>query len=64
MEWYAEWYAAEHPTTVRTFRYEIKSILKHFGARAIDTIRPTEIEQWKVERLAKLAPETVGKERG
>lgn len=62
MDFYADWYAAEHPTTARTFGYEIKSILSRFGHRPIDTIRPAEIELWKAERLKTHAKETVGKE--
>lgn len=62
MDFYREWYAAEHPTTARTFGYEIRSILARFGHRPIDSIRPLEIEAWKAERLRERAPETVGKE--
>lgn len=62
MDFYTEWYKAEHPTTARTFGYEVRSILARFGHRAIDTIRPTEIETWKAERLKTHARETVGKE--
>jgi len=62
MDFYADWYKAEHPTTARTFGYEIKPLLARFGMRPIDTLRPAEIEQWKAERLRERAPETVGKE--
>lgn len=62
MDFYSEWYKAEHPTTSRTFGYEIKPLLARFGARAIDSIRPAEIEQWKAERLKTHSKETVGKE--
>lgn len=62
MDDYREWYAAEHPTTARTFGYEIRSILARFGHRPIDSIRPAEIETWRAERLRTHAPETVGKE--
>lgn len=62
MDDYREWYAAEHPTTARTFGYEIRSILARFGSRPIDTIRPAEIEAWRADRLKTHAPETVGKE--
>jgi hypothetical protein len=40
MDFYADWYKAEHPTTARTFGYEIKSLLARFGSRPIDTIKP------------------------
>lgn len=62
MEWYAEWYAAEHPTTIKRLRSEIKPILAAFGNRPIDTIKTAEIEHWKTQRLKVAAPETVGKE--
>lgn len=62
MDFYADWYKAEHPTTARTFGYEIRSVLARFGHRPIDQIRPAEIEVWKAERLKDRAPETVGKE--
>lgn len=62
MDFYTEWYRAEHPTTARTFGYEVRSILKRFGHRNIDTIRPAEIEIWKAERLKTHSKETVGKE--
>lgn len=62
MDFYQEWYKAEHPTTARTFGYEIRSVLAKFGQRPIDKIRPAEIEQWKAERLATHSRETVGKE--
>jgi integrase len=62
MDFYTSWYAAEHPTTARGFGYEVRSILRAFGHRPIDTIRPAEIEVWKAARLREAAPETVGKE--
>jgi integrase len=62
MDFYREWYAAEHPTTARTFGYEIRSLLERFGHRNIDTIRPAEIEAWKATRLQTHSRETVGKE--
>jgi integrase len=62
MDFYKDWYAAEHPTTARTFGYEIRAILADFGHRPIDTIKPTEIEAWKAKRLATHSRETVGKE--
>lgn len=62
MDFYVEWYRAEHPTTARTLGYEIRSILETFGSRPIDTIKPVEIEAWKARRLKEVAPETVGKE--
>lgn len=62
MDFYKDWYKAEHPTTYRTFGYEIRSILLKFGQRPIDKIRPAEIEQWKAERLSTHSRETVGKE--
>lgn len=62
MDFYADWYKAEHPTTHRGLLNEIKPFLRAFGHRPIDTIRPVEIEAWKAERLKTRAPETVGKE--
>lgn len=62
LEWYADWYDAEHPTTGRKLRSEIRPFLQRFGHRPIDSIRPAEVEQWKADRLREAAPETVGKE--
>lgn len=62
MDFYQDWYAAEHPTTADKLRREKKLILERFGHRPIDSIRPAEIEQWKAEQLKRRAPETVGKE--
>jgi integrase len=64
LEWYLDWYEAEHPTTITKARSEMKRFLGRFGHRPIDTLRPTEIEGYKSDRLRndKAAPETVGKE--
>lgn len=62
MDWYAESYSAEHPTTAGKFNSEVKPLLAAFGHRPIDSIRPSEIEAWKSARLRTHAPETVGKE--
>lgn len=64
MEWYLDWYEGEHPTTKAKARSEVKRFLAQFGHRPIDTLRATEIEGYKTERLRtdKAAPETVGKE--
>lgn len=62
MEFYTDWYIAEHPTTGKRLGYEIKSWLERFGHRPIDTIRPAELELFKAERLKTRAPETLGKE--
>jgi integrase len=61
-EWYAEWYASEHPTTAKRLVSELKPFLEAFGAKSIDAISPRDIENWKVARLKTHAPETVGKE--
>ncbi len=64
LEWYLDWYAAEHPTTAGKARSEVKRFIAKFGHRPIDTLRPVEVEGYKRERLVthKAAPETVGKE--
>jgi integrase len=64
LEWYLEWYAGEHPTTVAKCKSEFKKFMGKFGHRPIDSIRPTEVEDFKRERLRTdgAAPETVGKE--
>lgn len=64
LEWYLDWYEAEHPTTAGKARSEMKRFIAQFGHRPIDTIRPMEIEGYKRQRLVtdKAAPETVGKE--
>lgn len=64
LEWYLDWYAGEHPTTVGKAKSEVKRFILRFGHRPIDTVRPTEVEGYKADRLKKdrAAPETVGKE--
>ncbi len=60
LEWYLDWYEAEHPTTISKARSEVK----RFGHRPIHSIRAVEVEQYKRSRLLddKAAKETVGKE--
>lgn len=60
--WYVEWYEAEHPTTAKRLKSELKPFLAKFGDKQIDSITAREIENWKVARLKTHAPETVGKE--
>lgn len=64
LEWYLDWYAAEHPTTISKARSEMKRFIERFGHRPIDSIRSVEVEQYKRSRLLddKAAKETVGKE--
>lgn len=64
LEWYLNWYDAEHPTTGKKARSEVKRFIERFGHRPIDTLRPTEVESYKAARLRedRAAPETVGKE--
>jgi integrase len=64
LEWYLDWYEAEHPTTISKARSEVKRFIARFGHRPIDTIRSMEVETYKRDRLVKdkAAPETVGKE--
>lgn len=64
LEWYLDWYAGEHQTTYGKAKSEMKRFIARFGHRPIDTLRPTEIEGYKTDRLKKdkAAPETVGKE--
>lgn len=64
LEWYLDWYAAEHPTTMSKARSEMKRFIERFGHRPIDSIRAVEVEQYKRSRLLddKAAKETVGKE--
>lgn len=64
LEWYLDWYAAEHPTTISKAKSEMKRFIEKFGHRQIDTIRPLEIEKYKADRLTRdqAAAETVGKE--
>lgn len=64
LEWYLDWYAAEHPTTITKARSEVKRFIERFGHRPIDSIRAVEVEQYKRSRLMddKAAKETVGKE--
>lgn len=62
VEWYLDWYKAEHPTTWRRARSEVKAFCAAFGHRPIDTIRAAEVEAWKADRLRTHSRETVGKE--
>jgi integrase len=64
LEWYLDWYAAEHPTTITKARSEVKRFIERFGHRPIDSIRAVEVEQYKRSRLLddKAAKETVRKE--
>lgn len=64
LEWYLDWYEAEHPTTISKARSEVKRFLERFGHRPIDSIRAVQVEQYKRFRLLddKAAKETVGKE--
>lgn len=62
MDWYVDWYEADHPTTTKKLKSEIKPLLAAFGHRPVDTIQSTEIESWRKERLKTHARETVGKE--
>ena len=64
LEWYLDWYAAEHPTTISKARSEMKRFIERFGHRPIDSIRAVEVEQYKRSRLLddRAAKETVGKE--
>jgi len=64
LEWYLDWYEAEHPTTITKARSEVKRFIERFGHRPIDSIRAVEVEQYKRARLLddKAAKETVGKE--
>jgi len=64
LEWYLDWYAAEHPTTISKARSEVKRFMERFGHRPVDSIRAVEVEQYKRTRLQddKAAKETVGKE--
>lgn len=62
MDHYADWYATDHPTTVKRFNSEIKPLLAAFRHRPIDSLRPAEIETWRTTRLKTHSRETVGKE--
>ncbi|HHA2518215.1 TPA: tyrosine-type recombinase/integrase [Stenotrophomonas maltophilia] len=64
LEWYLDWYEAEHPTTISKARSAIKRFIERFGHRPIDSIRAMEVEQYRCARLLddKRARETVGKE--
>jgi len=62
LDFYLEWYAAEHPTTAGKAKSEAKAFRARFGGRPIDTLRATELESWKAERLKTHSRETVGKE--
>ena len=64
LEWYLDWYEAEHPTTISKARSEVKRFIERFGHRPIDSVRAVEVKQYKRTRLLddKTAKETVGKE--
>lgn len=63
LEWYLDWYEAEHPTTISKARSEVKRFIERFGHPPIDSIRAVEVEQCKRARLLddKAAKETVGR---
>ena len=63
LEWYLDWYEAEHPTTISKARSEVKRFIERFGHRPIDSIRAVEVEQYKRARLLddRAAKETVGR---
>ena len=64
LESYLEWYEAEHPTTHKKAKSEVKRFIAEFGHRPIDSITPFEVEKFKAGRLMDdgAANETVGKE--
>jgi integrase len=62
LDWYESWYEADHPTTIGKLKSELKAFRARFGRRAIDSIRPIEVETWRADRLKTHARETVGKE--
>lgn len=62
LDWYLDWYKAEHPTTHRKAVSEVKAFCRSFGHRHIDSLRAAEVEHWKAQRLQTHAKETVGKE--
>lgn len=62
LDWYEDWYAADHPTTTSKLRSELKSFRAQFGTRPIDSLRPVEIETWRAARLRTHSRETIGKE--
>lgn len=64
LTFYLDWYKAEHPTTHGKARSEVKKFIARFGHRAIDFLRPIEMEGYKTDLLTvdKVAPETMGKE--
>ena len=44
LEWYLDWYAAEHPTTAGKGSREMRVMKRKVGHRTIDKIRPMEKE--------------------
>lgn len=64
LEWYLDWDAAEHPTTITKARSEMKRFVERFNHRPIDSIRAVGVEQYTRSRLLddKAAKETVGQE--
>lgn len=57
-------YKAEHPTTHKKAKSELRIIIAKLGHRPIDTLRPIELEAYRTQRrvIDKIAPETVGKQ--
>lgn len=47
LDWYLDWYEAEHLTTISKARSEVKRFIERFGHRQIDSIRAVEVEQYK-----------------
>lgn len=46
LEWYLDWYEAEHPTTILKARSEAKRFIERFGHQPIGSIRAAEVEQY------------------
>ncbi|MGV6492278.1 hypothetical protein ACTUVK_002126 [Stenotrophomonas rhizophila] len=51
LEWYLDWDAAEHPTTITKARSEMKRFVERFNHRPIDSIRAVGVEQYTRSRL-------------
>lgn len=58
-EWCTRWlegYRTRKPSTVRMAKVHVDKIIEHFGARRLDSIRPSDIKSWLVELQAGHAP--------
>lgn len=61
-EWCDEWlagYGTRRPSTVRQAKVHVRVIKESFGARALASVKPSEVKSWTVKLADSYAPSTV-----